>query len=116
AANPRDWRESNRPKRKRASRSPPAIRNAMFDLTIEDVVADRGDALQPPARRNVARVEEQGIADFRVLQVLIDDLRDCDGRLPLPARARHGRQRPAVDEGELPALEQHAAIGRRKTA
>ena len=80
------------------------------------MVADRGDALQAPAGRNIARVEEQRVADGRVLEVLVDDLGDRDRRLPLPVVVRHVRQRAAVDEGELAALEQHAAIGRREAA
>src|SRR5690349_12746550 len=41
-------------------------------LAVEDVVADGRDALHPPAGRNIARMEEQGIADTRVLQALVD--------------------------------------------
>ena len=45
------------------ARCPPAFRN----LAIEDVVADRGDALQAPVRRYVARMEEQRVADRGIL-------------------------------------------------
>src|SRR4051794_33552031 len=79
------------------------------------MIADGGDALHPPVRRDIARVEEQGVAYRRLLQVLIDDLRERNGRLPLPVCTRHRRKPAAVDERELPALKQHAAIARWET-
>src|SRR5690349_14162406 len=60
-------------------------------LAVEDVVADRGDALQAPARRHALGVEKQGVLSFGILEILIDDLRDRDGILPLTARAVHRR-------------------------
>src|SRR3982750_474374 len=77
-------------------------------------MADRGPALHPPARRDVAGVEEQGIADVRFLKVPVDDLGDRNRGLPLPVRMRHGRHVTAVHERELAALEQHAAISARE--
>src|SRR5947208_10805654 len=56
-------------------------------------------------------MEEQCVTDDWVLEALIDDLGDRNRGLPLAVRARDFRQRMAVDEGELRALEQHAAIG-----
>ena len=56
-------------------------------------------------------MEEQRVADDESLRPLVDDLGERDSGLPLAVRVRHGRQRMAVDERELAALEQHAAIG-----
>ena len=50
-------------------------------------------------------MEEQSIADFRILEVLVNDLGDRDCRLPLMIGTRNGRKRPASDETELAALE-----------
>ena len=57
---------------------------------VEDVIADRGDPLHVPAGRDIARVEEERVADRRFLEALIDDLGDRDSGLPLLVRrARH---------------------------
>src|SRR5205823_12798497 len=77
----------------------------------EDVIADRSNALGVPRGRNISRVEKERIAGNRVLEVLIDDFRDGDGGLPLLVGMLHVRQRVSADERELPALEEHAAIG-----
>ena len=82
----------------------------MLVLAKEDVITDRCDALQVPTRRYRARMEEKRVSNDRVLQTLIDDLGDRDCSLPLPIVMRHVRQRMAVNERELPALEQNAAI------
>src|SRR5262249_39370037 len=86
------------------------------DLAVEDVIADRGYALQAPARRNIARMKEERISDARLLEIPVNDLRDCHSRLPLLVRVRHCRQRMPMDERELAALKKHAAIGRRETS
>jgi hypothetical protein len=59
-------------------------------------------------------MEATRFSRHRVLQVLVDDLRDGDRVLPLATVALHRRPGAAANEAELPALEQHAAIGRRK--
>src|SRR6185503_6789867 len=89
-------------------------RNSKILLAEENVVADRGDLLQVPARRHIARMEEQRVADRRILEVLVDNLRDRHRGLPLAVAVRDVRQRAAMEERELAALEQHAAIGRRE--
>src|SRR3569623_3807932 len=61
-------------------------------------------------------MEEERVADRGILKALVDDLGDRDGRLPLAAGVRNARQRAAVHERELAALEQHPAIGRREAA
>ena len=75
------------------------------------MVADRRDALQPPARADSPGVEEQRLADRRILEILVDDLGDRHRSLPLLAVAGDPRPRLAADERELAALEQHPAIG-----
>ena len=52
----------------------------------------------------------------RRVQLLVDDLGDRHCILPLLAGARDRRHRAAADEGELAALEHHAAIAGRETA
>src|SRR5690242_16905624 len=84
-------------------------------LTVKDVIADGRNTLGVPARRNIARVEEERVADGRILEILVDDLRDRDRRLPLLVRVRYARQRMAMNERELAALEQHSTIGRWET-
>lgn len=54
-------------------------------LAEEDVVTDRSDAFQPPARVNAFGMKEQRIAYLRLFQILVDDLRDRDRGLPLAA-------------------------------
>src|ERR1700741_2218612 len=56
-------------------------------------------------------MKEEGVADRRLLEVLVDDLRDRDGRLPLTVLMVDAWQRMTVDEGKLTALEEHAAVG-----
>src|SRR3954462_4754812 len=102
--------------KRRARPSSPAAHPRSEDLTEEDVVADGSYSLQMPPWRNVARMEEERVADDRLLQVLVDDFCDRDSRLPLPAGVGDVWQRMSVNEGELPALEEHAAISRRETA
>src|SRR5437868_11032613 len=80
-------------------------------LAVEDVIADRRDALQAPAGRNVAGMKEQRVSDRGFLQPLVDDPGDRDGSLPLAVAMRDARQAVAVHERELAALEQHAAVG-----
>ena len=59
---------------------------------------------------------EQCVPNLRLLQAFVDDLGDRDGGLPLAIVASDMRQGMSVDEGELPALEDHAAIGRGEPA
>ena len=61
-------------------------------------------------------MEKQGVSDLRFLEILVDNIRNGDRSLPLPLRMRDVRQRTAMNEGELTALEQHPAIGRREAA
>src|SRR5437660_795163 len=74
------------------------------------MIADRGDALCTPTRRHVPRMEEERVAHGRCLETLVDDLGDRNSGLPLLVGLRDARQRTPVNEGELPALEQHAAV------
>src|SRR3954454_17152537 len=83
---------------------------------IEDVVTDRRHALHAPARRNIARVEKERVARDRGLQPLIDDPGNGHGGLPLAIAVDDARQAVPVNERELPALEQHPAIGCREAA
>ena len=100
-ANPADWRSTLGPEEV---------------LAVEDVVAERADARQAPARRNAAGVEEQRLAHRRGMQLLVDDLGDRDRILPVLAGARDVGQRAAANEAELAALEDNAAIARREAA
>src|SRR4051812_217630 len=74
------------------------------------MVADRSHALHVPRWRDIAGMEEQGVADRRFFQILIDDFGNRDSGLPLFVRVRHAWQRMAVDERKLTSLEDHAAI------
>src|SRR5579864_2125136 len=64
-----------------------------------------------PARRHVAGMKEECVADRRLLEVPVDDLRDRDSRLPLMVLMPDARQRMTTHEGKLAALEEHSAIG-----
>src|SRR6476620_6262391 len=61
-------------------------------------------------------MEEERVADLRFLEVAVDDPGDRHGGLPLAIFVADVRKPAAMDEGELPALEQDAAVGRRKAS
>ena len=61
-------------------------------------------------------MEEKRVARHRFLKILVNDLGDRHGGLPLFVRARNTRQLAPVNERELAALEQHAAVRARKPA
>ena len=72
-----------------------------YGLAIEDVIAERGNPGQAPAGRDAAGVEEQRLADRRVMQFLVDDARDGDRVLPLQAACAGCLDRADAKEAEM---------------
>ena len=90
--------EQNGTKWKAGGAAAHPLLNGLSRLAVEDVIADRGDALGVPGRRHVARMEEQRVAGSRSLSRSIDDLGDGHGSLPLLVGMLHVRQRMAMNE------------------
>ena len=61
-------------------------------------------------------MEEERAADGRFLEVLVHDLRNGDGRLPLLVGVVYRGQAASTDKGELATLEQHATVSAGETS
>jgi hypothetical protein len=83
---------------------------------VKDVVANGGNPLKLPTRRNPTSVEEQCFANAAVPFVVTRDMGNCDSFAPPLASPRDRGEAPTANEGKLAGLEDHPANRGRKTA